>query len=69
LLERYRDHGPLSLVNRRCGQPGNWQLMPSLAECTLRINRERYFWHKGSNPHRMFVIMSDKELSRINVIP
>ena len=23
LLERYREHGPLSLVNRRRGQPGN----------------------------------------------
>lgn len=41
LLERYREHGPLSLVNRR-GQPGNRQLMPGLAERALRIIRERY---------------------------
>lgn len=32
LLERYREHGPLSLVNRRSGQPGNRQLIPGLAE-------------------------------------
>ncbi len=32
LLERYREHGPLSLVNRRRGQLGNRQLMPGLAE-------------------------------------
>lgn len=32
LLERYREHGPLSLVNRRRGQPGNRQLMRGLAE-------------------------------------
>lgn len=42
LLERYREHGPLSLVNRRRGQPGNRQLMPGLAERALRIIRERY---------------------------
>lgn len=30
LLERYREHGPLSLVHRRCGQPGNRQLIPGL---------------------------------------
>lgn len=40
LLERYREHGPLSLVNRRRGQPGNRQLMPSLAENALHIVRE-----------------------------
>ncbi|MBO4154581.1 ISNCY family transposase [Enterobacter kobei] len=42
LLERYCEHGPLSLVNRRRGQPGNRQLMPGLAERALRIIRERY---------------------------
>lgn len=42
LLERYREHGPISLVNRRRGQPGNRQLMPGLAERALRIIRERY---------------------------
>lgn len=42
LLERYREHGPLSLVNHRRGQPGNRQLMPGLAERALRIIRERY---------------------------
>lgn len=42
LLEHYREHGPLSLVNRRRGQPGNWQLMPGLAKRALRIIRERY---------------------------
>ncbi len=42
LLERYREHGPLSLVNRRRGQPGNRQLMPGLAERALRIIRECY---------------------------
>ena len=41
LLERYREHGPLSLVNRRRGQPGNRQLMPGFAERALRIIRER----------------------------
>ncbi len=41
-LKRYRDHGPLSLVNRRRGQPDNWQLMPGLAECALHIIREHY---------------------------
>lgn len=38
----YREHGPLSLVNRRRGQPGNRQLMPGLAERALLIIRERY---------------------------
>ena len=42
LLDRYREHGPLSLVNRRRGQPGNRHLMPGLAERALRIIRERY---------------------------
>lgn len=42
LLERYREHGPLSLVNRRRGQPGNRQLMPGFAERALHIIRERY---------------------------
>ncbi len=42
LLERYREHGPLSLVNRRRGQLGNRQLMPGLAERALLIIRERY---------------------------
>lgn len=42
LLERYCEHEPLSLVNRRHGQPSNRQLMPGLAECALRIIRERY---------------------------
>lgn len=42
LLERYREHGPLSLVNRRRGQPGNRQLTPGLAERGLHIIRERY---------------------------
>lgn len=42
LLERCREHGPLSLVNGRRGQPGNRQLMPGLAERALRIIRERY---------------------------
>lgn len=42
LFERCREHGPLSLVNRRRGQPGNRQLMPGLAERALRIIRERY---------------------------
>lgn len=37
-----REHGPLSLVNRRRGQPGNRQLMPGLAERALGIIRERY---------------------------
>lgn len=41
LLERYCEHGPLYLVNRRRGQPGNRQLMPGLAERALRIIRER----------------------------
>lgn len=36
LLERYREHGPLSLVNRRRGQRGNRQLIPGLAERALR---------------------------------
>ena len=42
LLERYREHGPLSLVNRRRGQPGDRQLMPGLAERALRIKRISY---------------------------
>lgn len=42
LLKRYREHGPLSLVNRRRGQPGNRQLILGLAERALRIIRERY---------------------------
>lgn len=42
LLERYREHRPLSLVKRRRGQPGNRQLMPGLAERALLIIRERY---------------------------
>lgn len=42
LLGHYREHGPLSLVNRRRGQPGYRQLIPGLAECALRIIRERY---------------------------
>ncbi|MBH2846256.1 ISNCY family transposase [Serratia marcescens] len=42
LMNRYREHGPLSLVNRRRGQPGNRQLMPGLAERALHIIRERY---------------------------
>lgn len=42
LLERYREHGPLSLVNRRRGQPRNRQLMPGLAEHALHIIRESY---------------------------
>lgn len=42
LLGRYREHGPLSLVNSRSGQRGNRQLMPSLAERVLRIIREHY---------------------------
>lgn len=42
LLERYREHGPLSLVNRRRSKPGNRQLMPGLAERALRIIRKRY---------------------------
>lgn len=42
LLERCREHRPLSLVNRRRGQLGNRQLMPGLAEYALRIFRERY---------------------------
>ena len=42
LLERYREHGPLSLINRRRGQPGNRQLMLGLAERALRVIRERY---------------------------
>lgn len=42
LLERYHEHGPLSLVNRRSSQPGNRQIMPCLAERALRIIRERY---------------------------
>ena len=42
LLERYREHGPLSRVNRLRGQPSNRQLMPGLAERALRIIRERY---------------------------
>lgn len=37
LLERYREHGTLSLVNRRRGQPSNRQLMPDLAERALRV--------------------------------
>ncbi|WP_187229813.1 helix-turn-helix domain-containing protein [Escherichia marmotae] len=42
LIKRYREHGPLSLVNRRRGQLGNRQLMPGLAERALLIIRERY---------------------------
>lgn len=42
LLERYREQGPLSLVNRRRGQPDNRQLMPGLAERALLSIRERY---------------------------
>lgn len=42
LLGLYREHGPLSLVNRRHGQPGNRQLMSGLAERALRIIREGY---------------------------
>lgn len=41
LLERYREHGPLSLVNRRRRQLGNRQQMPGLAERVLLIIRER----------------------------
>lgn len=41
LLERYREHGSLSLVSRRRSQPGNLQFMPGLAERALRITRER----------------------------
>lgn len=42
LLERYHEHEPLSLVNRRRGQPGNRQLIPGLAKRALLITRERY---------------------------
>ena len=48
LLERYREHGPLSLVNRRRGQPGNRQLMPGLAERALRIRRSEILAGTGS---------------------
>lgn len=41
LLERYREHGPLSLVNHRRGQPGNRQLMPGLAERALHDGHPR----------------------------
>ena len=36
-MERYREHGPLSLVNRRRSQPGNRQ-----RERVLRTIREHY---------------------------
>ena len=62
LLERYREHGPLSLVNRRRGQPGNRQLMPGLAERALGIIRERYAdfgptlaWEKLSEIHGLYL--------------
>ncbi|EKS6735948.1 hypothetical protein OR233_004436 [Enterobacter asburiae] len=42
LLERNHEHGILSIVNRRCRQPSNRQLIPGLAERALRIIRERY---------------------------
>lgn len=42
LLERYRGHWPLLLVNSRRGQPGNRQLKSGLAERALRIIHERY---------------------------
>ncbi len=42
LLERYRKHVLLTFVNRRCGQSGNRQMIPSLVERALRIIRERY---------------------------
>lgn len=62
LLERYREHGPLSLVNRRRGQPGTRQLMPGLAERALGIIRERYAdfgptlaWEKLSEVHGLYL--------------
>ncbi len=42
LLVRYRENGPLSLVNRRRGQPGNRQLISGLAEQALHIIRKHY---------------------------
>lgn len=42
LLERYRQHGPLALANKRRGQRGNRQLMPGLAEAAVKTIRERY---------------------------
>lgn len=42
LLERYHQHGPLSLGNRRRGRPCNRSLMPGLAELALRFISERY---------------------------
>ncbi|WP_342364899.1 helix-turn-helix domain-containing protein [Escherichia coli] len=40
LIERYREHRPLLLVNRRRGQPGNQQLMPSSlsVHCLLSVD-------------------------------
>lgn len=38
LLERYREHGPLSLVNRRRGQPGNRCQASLNAHCTSSVN-------------------------------
>lgn len=42
LLERYREHEPFPLVNRRPGQPDNRQLIPGFAERALGIIRECY---------------------------
>ncbi len=44
LIERYREHRPLLLVNRRRVQPGSRQLMPpSLSvHCLLSVIRGRY---------------------------
>ena len=73
LLECYREHGPLSLVNRRRGQPRNRQLMPGLAERVLRIIHERYAdfgptFCSARDRKLMLVTMVDKELYRLGII-
>ncbi|CAI2418491.1 Uncharacterised protein [Serratia proteamaculans] len=42
LLSRYREHGPLSMVSRRCGKRSNNQLPTGIAQYALNIIRERY---------------------------
>jgi len=42
LLARYRESGPLALVNRRRGLRSNRQLLPGLAELALGIIRDNY---------------------------
>ncbi|WP_163960411.1 ISNCY family transposase [Noviherbaspirillum galbum] len=42
LLQRYREHGVVGLVNRQRGQRGHRQLASGLAQMALNIIRERY---------------------------